>query len=299
VVDRGTGGDPARDLFVLAHELAHALRDAETDLIAFRERHVSSTDSYAASSSLTEGEAMVIGAAVVARAAQGPGYSVDWNELASSVLDGTLGGIERASAPLIAAVEQLPYAFGTRRLSSPWDAGGRTAIEPFYERPLLTLLSWSAGSAARAAPDALQCFPTAPPPGYAGSDSDSLGLASLIALPVALGTDDARSALDAGLGWRDDRLVIFRPAGDPAATERAVAWRLRFASAGHVSAFADGIGCCLPDGMKRVDSGDERELLYIAASSRDTLDSWSDASRCGAAEDVPIAPSPMTHMAGR
>jgi len=299
VVDRGTGGEPGRDLFVLAHELAHALRDAETDLIAFREQHVSSTDSFAASSSLTEGEAMVIGAAVVARTAQGPGYSVDWSKLASSVLDGALSSVERAPAPLVATVEQLPYAFGTRRLALAWDADGRAAIDPFFERPLLTLLSWSEGAAARAAPDPLQCFPTAPPPGYVGSDSDSLGLAALIALPVALGTDSARAALNAGTSWRDDRLVIFRPEGDTAGPERAVAWRLRFASAGDADDFASSIGCCLPSNMKRAESGSERELLYLAASARDTLDSWSDASACGTAEDVPVAPSPMTRMAGQ
>jgi hypothetical protein len=297
VVDRSTGDSPEQDLFVLAHELAHALRDAESDLLAFRERHVRSSDSAAASSSLIEGEAMLVGAAVVARTAQGSDYSIDWARFADSVEDSTLDSIEAAPAPLITAIEQLPYAYGTRRLAHAWGLDGRAAVDPFYEDPALTLLSWSGGRGARAEADPLRCFPTTPPAGYAGVDSDTFGIAALIALPIALETDGARAAMDMAQSWRDDRVVVFRRDGaeDGERADHAVAWRLRFASPAEASAMADGIGCCLPATMRRIASGDDRELLYVAGASA-TLDSWTGASACGAEADVPVAPSPMTRM---
>jgi hypothetical protein len=297
VVNRSSGRSQEDDLFVLAHELAHALRDAESDLLAFRDRHVTSTDSSAASSALAEGEAMLVGAAVVARTLQGPGYAIDWERFAGSIEGNVLDYVEAAPAPLIAAVGQLPYAYGTQRLAFAWDLDGRSTVDALYEKPILKLLSWSGGRGARAEADPLQCFPTAPPAGYLGVDSDTLGLAALIALPIALETEGARAATHAGQAWRDDRVVIFRPEADPASVDRAVAWRLRFANASDARRFADSIGCCLPSSMRRSESGDEQELLYIAASAPNVLDRWSTASACGAKEDVPVAP--MNRPTGR
>jgi hypothetical protein len=296
VVERETGRAPEEDLFVLAHELAHALRDAESDLLAFRAQHVRSTDSSAASSSLTEGEAMVVGITVVARTMQGRSFSVDWDRFGSSIESSALASIEDSPTPLIAAVEQLPYAYGTQRLAPSWERDGRDAVDALYAEPLLTLLDWTRLRAVEHA--SLRCFPTSAPAGFVGVDSDTLGLAALIALPVALGTDNARDAANLGDAWRDDRVVIFRrePGTSGAVADHAAAWRLRFVDEDRVEDFADSIGCCLPDDMRRVPTDDSRELLYIAGAS-EVLDGWTDAAQCGAEADVPVAPSQKPRMA--
>ena len=285
LVDRGSRG-PEQDLIVLAHELTHALRDAESDLIAFRERFATSTDSYAATAALTEGEAMVVAAAVVARTEQGASYSVNWDRLGAELDEAVFDTIDAAPAPLIAAVEQLPYAFGTRLLGEPWDTEGRAVVDALYDAPKLALLHWSGGLSGLVAPDPLTCLPTAPPPGYAGEDSDSLGIAGLLALQVALGTNGARAAMSASQSWRDDRMVIFRPDADSASAERAVMWRIRFASPATARGFAQRVGCCLPDGVRLSEHDDE--LLLLAASAPGVLESWTEAASCGRSEDLPV-----------
>lgn len=295
VVDRASNDSPAQGVFVLSHELTHALRDAESDLGAFRDEYATTTDSFSAVSSLVEGEAMVVSSAVLARASQGPDARADFARLGAQLLSSVLDGIERSAVPFITAVQELPYAFGTQRLGAAWNERGREVLDAQYAQPDRSLLNWIGPLSPRLDGEALTCFPTTPPSGFVADDSDTLGLAALVALPIALDTGGAAAALEASRAWRDDRMVLFRPADSPDSAARAVAWRLHFDSAAHAQAFGDLVGCCLPPAAQRMLDG--RDLLIYSASDPAVTRAWTAVTACGQEQDLPVARTGATGMA--
>jgi hypothetical protein len=294
VVDRDSGDSPQESAFVLSHELSHALRDADSDLAAFREQYATSTDSFAAVASLVEGEATVVALSVLARANGGLDPRPDFAPIVEQLRSNVLDGIERSDAPIFTAVQQLPYALGTQRLGDAWNERGRELLDGLYAAPDLSLLHWLGPLSPRLEGEALECFPTTPPDGYVADDSDTFGPAALVALPVALGTEGAAAALHAANTWRDDRVVLFRPADAPESEARAVAWRVHFDSAAHARAFGEQVGCCLPSGAQRVEDG--RDLLIYAASDPAVARAWTAVTDCGLEQDVPASRDGMTGM---
>lgn len=293
VVDRDSNDSPQQSAFVLSHELTHALRDADTDLAAFREQYATSTDSFAAVASLVEGEAMLVSTAVLVRATQGPSARPDFAAVGARLEASVLDGIARSDVPFFTATQELPYAFGTKRLGGAWNDRGREVLDALYAQPDRSLLQWLGPLSPPLAGEALSCFPTTPPDGYAADDSDTLGLAALVALPIALDADDAESALQASRAWRDDRMVLFRPVAAGSA-DRAVAWRVHFDSTAHARAFGDSIGCCLPAGAQRMQ--DDRDVLIYAASDPAVTRAWTAVTSCGREQDLPVAQPGATGM---
>lgn len=297
VVDRGRAGADEQDLLAFAQELTHALRDGENDLDEFRTRYAVSTDSFIAINAAIEGEATLVGSALVTRVRHGPQYAEALDLQLAEIADGVLDAIDRSPAPFVTAVQQLPYVLGPRALRAEWEVRGRALIDPLYEQPLLPLLRWTFLEAPHQPLPPPVCYPTLPPTGYLVEDSDTLGLAAVLALPVALGGSSARKASAASLGWRADSLVIFRPADDPENPARAVAWRVRFDGEEHARAFELETACCLNESTRYVRIDDE--VLLVAASDEATLTGWGERVGivCGSIADLPAVPHEMSAMA--
>jgi hypothetical protein len=293
VVDRDSNASPQESAFVLSHELTHALRDADTDLSQLREQYATSTDSFAAVASLVEGEAMLVSTAVLVRATQRPSARPDFAAAGERLQASVLDGIARSDVPFFTAAQELPYAFGTKRLGPAWNERGRDVLDALYAQPDRSLLQWVGPLSPPLEGEALSCYPTTPPDGYEPADSDTLGLAALVALPIALDTGDADSALATSRAWRDDRMVLFRPIGADTGA-RAVVWRVHFDSAAHAQAFGDSIGCCLPAQAKRIQ--DDRDVLIYAATDPAVTPAWTAVTTCGSEQDLPVAQPGATGM---
>ena len=93
VIDRGPS-DPQDDVFVLAHEMVHALQDQEIGLESLLTQP-RSLDSLVAIKALVEGEASVLGVGVLAKALQRPASTMNWSGVAESM---QTGFFETASA---------------------------------------------------------------------------------------------------------------------------------------------------------------------------------------------------------
>lgn len=288
VIDRGGAVDPESDLYTLSHEFVHALRDARTGLKDFREQHVDSSDSSVAVSSLFEGEAVVISTDLLAHS-RGPGHYVDWSRLASVIRESILEDIDTTAHPFVAAVRGLPYALGTDRLWASWVEQGPDAMDAAFATPRRSALEWTDSTAQAVR---LECYPTAPPPGYVALDHDMLGVAGLLALPVALDALDARDALSRAGQWRNDSIVLFGPEGDADGSDVAVAWRVRLDFVGAADAFVADVGCCLPPDA-RLRRHPPVEVVLYAASQPGLVDAWTDVTQCGTSDELPSTGSGM------
>ncbi|MGD8859691.1 MAG: hypothetical protein PVI30_06755 [Myxococcales bacterium] len=282
VIDRGDGSDPQDDVFVLAHELVHALQDQQFDLRDFRRAWVDSTDSEVAISCLIEGEAMVVGASVLERT-MGSEVRLDWAAFIDSLGDGVTEAIDEAPVPFLAAINQLPYWLGTRELEPVWRTEGPAGIEDLFAEPPRSLLDFTQGSIddPGAQVQELECHPTGAPDSYVAVDHDSLGLAGLTALRMALG-DPAGWAWSQARGWRGDSVVVFEREGG--GDEYAAAWRIRFDDMDSASDLEVELAQIGAQGFV---SESRRELLIFAASAPSVALDWEAVLGCGSADDLP------------
>jgi len=282
VIDRGPELDPLDGVFVLAHELTHALQDQESDLVALGDAFVDSTDSRIAIDCLIEGEAMLV-AAQVLDDASGPTRQLDWAALRENVRKGVLQAIAEADEPFPAASGQLPYALGTAALLDAYRSpGGAQRVRAIYGAPPTTVTDWADGAidAGPRRQRLLGCFPTRGPAGQGALDHDTLGLTGLLALTLSMG-EPIEEAFDLARTWQDDSLLLFADAyGEPL---EGVAWSIRLdAEAG--AALAEALSAFLPDAVVRWDG---QELLLLVSADLELLQSWSASFQCGSADELP------------
>jgi hypothetical protein len=290
VLDRGPS-EPLENLFLLSHEFVHALQDSELNLEAFRKTWVSSLDSLVAITTLVEGEATVLGLGVVERAIS-PSRVVKWDEVRMSVRARFFERVGPSRAPLLAAVQLAPYAFGMEQLVSIWRQRGQIAIDELYQIPRLSLLDWAEDTQVTRASrlQALECFPTAGPPGFTGYDTDSFGPLGILATALQRG-NTAQHAWAGALHFRGDRAVVFTEPASPGSY--AIAWRVRFDTAGAATAFANTLSQSLVLGSAVATQ--EREVVYYGTTLPDRLSAWTQPTHCGTEADLPAPreePSP-------
>jgi hypothetical protein len=283
VIDRGSS-DPRDDLFVLSHEFAHSLQDAAIGLDAFRNERASSLDSLVALTSLVEGEANVLGLVVLGRTLGQSPAMLNWTRANAALRSDVFASIESSPAPLVTAVQGLPYVLGTAQLSALWLGSGQPAIEALYAGPPSSVLDWAEDTRVTAGTriEALDCLPSAGPPGFTGYDLDSLGPTGLLTVALDGGASIAQAWTDA-LGLRGDRVVAF--AEDGVSDSYAIAWRIRFASAPAAKSFADGVSRRLAAGAAVAIQ--DREVVYFGTTNPDKLALWTDPTHCGTEDELP------------
>lgn len=289
VIARG-GADLLGNAVELSHEFVHALQDAEVDLQKLEQQWITSTDSSVAVRSLPEGEATVLSTAVVvARGAGRDPRDLLWSKFEGALLDSVLKSIQSSSTPFVTAMLTLPYPIGTAYLAPEWLLDGRSAIDPLYGSPLLSAVDWvddvPAGGPSEAEP--LDCYPTTAPTGFGASDHDAFGLAGTVGLTVSLGEDPTTAWADSTSGWRGDSVVVFE---STTGSDVAVAWRVRWATAAAAHGFAAAVQAGAQGASVRVTTAD-REVQLLAMSDATALDDWSAGMQCGAAADLPSAPT--------
>ena len=280
-------GDAESATFVLSHEFVHALQDQASDLTAFHDQ-ATSTDQSVAIDTLVEGEAMIHPNMLIVRGAKRRPETIDWDSYVSGLQSSAFEAIDGSQAPFFTAMNGLPYSVGFRFLIGPWLDGGQRAINALFETPLLSFGQWAfATGPDRLRPaDPLTCFPTGAPSGFTGFDHDRLGVVGLMGLRMTFG-EPASTAFGLASALGDDSFVVFSTP-DPARGV-AVAWRLRFDIASRASSFADAVlGAFV--GVVSVQTL-ERDVLIRAASDASVLATWTNASDCGRAEDLPAPPS--------
>lgn len=285
VLDRGAPMDPLDGLLVLSHEFVHSLQDADFDLRAYLAAWGKSTDSSIAVRALVEGEATVLGLGVLARALDRPAEALNWSTATSSMREGIFRDIEASPAPLFTALQALPYPLGTSQLSTLWLQGGQPPIDALYEAPPLSVLDWSEDTRVTAATrvEALDCFPTAGPPGFVGYDHDTLGPTGLLAVGVEAGAGAAEAWTDA-LQIRGDSLVVFTESADP--DSHAIAWRVRFAT--DLAAQTFGAVAAARLGARSQVVVQSREVIFYGTTKPDKLALWTGVTDCGTEEELPV-----------
>jgi hypothetical protein len=285
IIDRGTS-DPLDDVYVLAHEFAHFLQDAERPLGDFQDQWIDSVDSYVAVTALIEGEANVVGIGVVGEALGSTLDQFNWDLANASLRDGAFEAIESSPAPFITALQILPYPLGTAQVAPLWLRAGKGALAPLYEAPPLSALDWAEDTLVTAASrvQPLDCEPSAGPPGFVGSGRDSFGPAAVFAVQLAGGAG-TKSAWSAALGFRGDRVVLFEEDGVPGSY--AVAWRVRFQDEAAATAFQASVERVLAAGASLVE---EREVVLMATSDEAKLAPWLEVMHCGTPEELPQLP---------
>ncbi|HEY3493221.1 MAG TPA: hypothetical protein VGK73_00990 [Polyangiaceae bacterium] len=285
IIDRGPN-DPIDDVFVLAHEFAHALQDASLDLEAFGETWEDSLDSSVAVSSLIEGEATVLGFGVVGKALDATPDRLNWTGLKANLRRAVFDEIEASPAPLFTAVQSLPYPLGTAQLAPLWVGTGQSAVDALYAAPPLSVLDWAEDTnvTSRSRHQALDCEPTRGPAGFAGTHHDSFGPIGALAALIGVGVDVDRAWLQA-IGVRGDRVVLFHDEADSG--RFAVAWRIRFESEQAAAAFELGIAPALAEDASSAVDGSE--VLLFGSSDPAALSSWTEVSECGTTAELPAA----------
>jgi hypothetical protein len=211
---------------------------------------------------------------------------VDWRGYADSLLANVLESVESSPAPFVDALQLLPYPVGLLFLIDRWLSGGQAAIDALYEAPALSFAEWlTVFEPATPIGEAVTCFPTGAPPGYAAFDHDSFGAAGLIGLNVGFG----RLGIDLSAGIDGDSMVVFTDPADPAQSRVAAAWRIRFhhalAAEGTARTFTDSRGTANLRATQL-----DREVLVQVATDPAVLAAWTNGAECGRAEDLPVPP---------
>jgi hypothetical protein len=239
---------------------------------------------------------------VLAESLGQPATNVDWTGYADRIFSSIFESAEQSDAPLLIAIQGLPYPVGTDFVSSAWLAGGNANVAPLYDEPYVALLDWAEGYSTERRPtlaEPLDCYPTAAPVGFVPEDDDTLGMAGTFALLLTLG-EPATAAWSASFGWRNDSMIVFRQDVAPPDPSRvAVAWRIRWASAAEAQVFETAVrNGLVGSGMTALI---DREVLIYAATDPETLSAWADAMRCGTIEELPPdgAESPMMQATRR
>lgn len=138
VIDRGTSLASAEMVELFAHEIVHALQDADFGLRAFRERWVRDYDSSLAISGLIEGEATHYQMRTAVQLEGVALRNVRWDAWFESWRSDQLRDAERDQAPVTLARMRFPYAFGGGFVTQHWLADGRAGIDALFDHPPLT-----------------------------------------------------------------------------------------------------------------------------------------------------------------
>jgi hypothetical protein len=268
--------DPDNGTFTLSHEFVHALQDQREDLTLWRKPLMKTSDDSVAAKALTEGEATWLSyVTYFAQVRDVPADEIETDRLFQPMLMGFLADIASQPAPLLNALESLPYPLGGDEVAEVYLGTGISAVQALYKAPRTTLREW-ADPAIPGLPEALDCALPSAPEGYARVLDDRLGFAGLLAFYTALG-QNGEAAYQSALAWRGDALVAY--ADDAAPEAVAVAWRLRLASSEAAEQLA-----ALAASHTIEARASANEVLLAAATQADLLQAWLPFEVCGSAD---------------
>ncbi len=138
VVDHGERLDDETAVETLAHEIVHALQDADYGLERFQQKWGTSYDASLAVDSVIEGEAVLYQALVDIQLAGLSPDDVDWEAYFAQWRSDTLDEAEKDAAPVARGDERFPYAFGGGFVTQYWLARGRAGVDALFDKPPLT-----------------------------------------------------------------------------------------------------------------------------------------------------------------
>lgn len=138
VVDRGQPLRTQSAVATFAHELTHALQDAEYDLDKYRARWATDLDSSLAIRAVIEGEAVLYQLLVSAQLQERSPFAADWEEYFRRWRSEALESAERDTSPVTLASLRFPYAFGGGMVMQHWLAGGQKAVAALIDAPPLS-----------------------------------------------------------------------------------------------------------------------------------------------------------------
>lgn len=193
-------------LYTLAHEMTHAVQDADVDLESFEAAGSDTTDHNLAVHNLVEGEATHVAYVVTIQALYGNPRFVDWDGFYGQWTDDTLDYVASTASPYV-ALPALAYPVGARYLSDIWRWDGFNAVRALYGGFPRATVRWLDGSPPSAAAEPMDCAPPDAPPGFETSVNDVLGSYVVFACAAAEGVSRP-AAWSLAHAWRGDRLVV-------------------------------------------------------------------------------------------
>jgi hypothetical protein len=226
-----TGSQPVlTGMYVLAHELVHALQDRELDL---KRTHFSSSDDYLAYKGMVEGDARFYEYLFDndLRVMQGlaPADALQWPD---DELEYAYAHFDELGSPLFAA-QYLMYPFGAKYEATAYRSGGNAAVRHAYAKEPQHTVGFMVGPDGRVPP--VSSGAVSEPPVVCSllttkgaiKERDQMGAVPIYTFLRAWGVDHAASFATAQT-WTGDYLFVQANA-DLSTT--AVAWRLEFSAA--------------------------------------------------------------------
>ncbi len=287
---RGSASEVTR-MYVLSHELTHYLQDRAADVLQLQAAAGGSTDRRTSLHALLEGDAVVSSTRVLIRLL---GRSIDdflWGSYFASLEEETVADLLFSEAPLVDALQFLPYLVGGRYIGELWERDGRGPVDALYDDVPEALADWidrDGEPAQDSATEPLECAPPLAPPGFTLYAIDSFGAAGAYALLAAA----KQLSLSLPARLRSDRIAVYLNEGEPN-TAVIVVWRMRFASEEAAVRFAE-----LATDRERFETHRNGvELTIRASSERDERALRGDAlMACPAPEALqPAGALPMPH----
>jgi hypothetical protein len=227
VVDRGESLADRRAVEVFAHEVVHALQDADYDLRAYKERWSVGYDAARAVDGIVEGEAVLYQLLISLQLEGLSPTEVDWQRYFERWRGETLELAEQDEAPVAMADLRFPYAFGGGYVTQFYLAGGREAVDALISRPPLTTREVMFGPLADTQPEAEADFWSRAVPALGDPfeliSASSLGawISRVFAARMGISVDQRLSAAERLL---DDVVSI---QADEASGQVVAAWRVR------------------------------------------------------------------------
>ncbi len=230
IVSDSNSADEETGYRVLVHEMIHAHQDAEYDLEALWDRHVTSFPRSLGMRAALEGEAVLFTALADIELAGFSEDEADWDTYFRNWQDDMLERARDSEVPSLDVTGLFPYAFGGEQTYRVWDAGGLDAVRehvldpPHSVRDVMADLHARTSTAAdphnELAPWAVPVLPGHTYLGGAGQDSWLLNtMMQRIAGNDRL-WDRTLHEIEADhlSVWRDDetagRVAVWRLAGD-------------------------------------------------------------------------------------
>lgn len=130
---------------IMAHELTHALRDAETGLDAFYAQHATTFDRWLAARAIIEGEAQLYAQLLVLELEGVDPADFDWQGMIDEQRDTELRGFLAADTPHWMVDRYLVYSWGLGYVLPAWQAGGADAVSALYAAPPVSTRQLMAG----------------------------------------------------------------------------------------------------------------------------------------------------------
>ncbi len=135
VVDRGESLATERAVSVFAHEVVHALQDADYDLLELDDKWATSFDASLALDGVIEGEAVLYQNLFDIQVAGFTPSDIDWERYFKEWRAETLKAGELDDAPITMADVRFPYAFGGGFVTQYYFAGERAAVDALIDAP--------------------------------------------------------------------------------------------------------------------------------------------------------------------